>query len=102
MSYQGWANHATWCVNLWISNEESSYLELKAMADEAKDNNRTSDDDECDDYDKEECVRELADAIKQWIEDSLPIDTADLCADLLTSALSDVDWAEIAEAALED
>jgi hypothetical protein len=24
-NYNGWTNHATWCVNLWLSNDESSY-----------------------------------------------------------------------------
>ncbi len=32
MNYQGWANYGTWCVNLWLTNEEGSNNWLKGLA----------------------------------------------------------------------
>jgi len=27
--YNGWTNHATWAVNLWVLNDESTYREWR-------------------------------------------------------------------------
>ena len=35
--YQGWTNYATWCVHLWLSNEEPSYRLCVELAQECRD-----------------------------------------------------------------
>jgi len=28
--YNGWTNWETWCVNLWVTNEEATYRRMRA------------------------------------------------------------------------
>lgn len=79
MTYNGWKNYETWCVSLWIDNEEGSYNQSREMARDS------------------ESTIELADALKDWIEESAPEMDASVWSDLLNAALSEVDWYEIAE-----
>lgn len=98
--YNGWTNYATWCVNLWLSNDESTYFYLVQQATEIKNNP---------DYFKigdqkilKNPVVRLADIIKHMIDDSNPIlDQADLYNDVLRHALAFVDYQEIAKSYLE-
>ena len=81
--YNGWKNYETWCVSLWIENEEPSYLysrELVAGKDKG----------------------DAAQALKEWITEASPLTDATLYTDLLNAALSEVDWYEIAEAYQEE
>jgi len=82
--YQGWKNYETWCVALWIDNDEGLYDHFRDMA-------------------KDSDIDYLADHIKDMIDDCNPLnDTANLYTDLLNAALSEVDWFEIAEHYKED
>jgi hypothetical protein len=38
--YNGWTNYETWCVSLWIDNEEPSYRHWQAVAQECYDDAR--------------------------------------------------------------
>lgn len=78
-SYNGWSNYETWCVALWIDNEESMQSEAHEMGERAIDPHR------------------LADALKNWIEEMQPDLGASMWADMLGAAMSEVDWREIAE-----
>lgn len=83
-TYNGYKNYETWAVNLWIDNDQGMADELQDMAHHAKN------------------VHALADAIKGWIEDMNPLSgQASLWSDLMNGALSEVDWHELAENALE-
>lgn len=86
MSYNGWTNYETWCVNLWLENEESTYNDLREMAKE------------------EENAEGLADRLKDYTETLLEdlTEGGGLAADLILSALGVVDWFEIAEKLIED
>lgn len=105
MSYQGWTNYPTWCIHLWITNDESSY---NSWLDEA----RTALEENAPDCDEDDgCVKasvanathDLAERLKdsyEWQLDDLKLEG--FWSDLVRSALSDVDWHEVAAALLEE
>ena len=87
-TYNGWKNYPTWCVNLWLSNDEGLYREALALTERGWVGlaPRTS----------------VADAIRNWVIDDLSPDLgASFAADLLGYALDSVDWFEIADAWIE-
>ena len=103
--YNGWTNYETWCVNLWIGNEEGSFTYWGEKAEELV---RTDPDDLLPSWCKDgwpswhspdqERVARLADAMKEEIEaEGLDTVSEGLFADLLGAALSEVEWLEIAE-----
>ena len=75
----GWKNHATWLVSLWL--DEDGFDE--SMVPDSR-------------YD-------AAQTIKEWVDDLIADQnsTAGLAADLIASALSDVDWYELADKYIE-
>ena len=79
MSYNGWKNHATWLVGLWL--DEDGFDE-SMIPDSRYDATQT---------------------IKEWVDDLIADQnsTAGLAADLIASALSDVDWYELADKYIE-
>lgn len=86
--YSGWRNYPTWCVNLWLSNDEGLYNEALEIAAASK-------------YDEHPRAA-TADSLKRWVRDDLAPDLgASFAADLLGFALDQVDWFEIADAWLE-
>lgn len=92
MSYHGWENYETWCVNLWLSNDEGLYFSVEEMKKhyEADEDAET----EADDYG-------FAKAIKDLVEEFAP-DTNGLYSDLLTHAINQANYEEIARAWLEN
>jgi hypothetical protein len=81
--YNGWTNYETWCVNLWLTNERSSYDMLNEIVNGFNP------------YD-------AATALKSWIEDENPLaDDANMFSDLINAALREVDWHAIVTAAKE-
>lgn len=91
--YQGWTNYETWAVNLWMSNDEGSYRYWQGEAKAATD----PDDPET-----------LAEVMKEHYEQLLEDQTLQrviyntLFADLLSGALSAVNWYEIARSWIDD
>jgi dTDP-4-dehydrorhamnose reductase len=99
--YNGWTNYETWCVNLWLDNEEGTQDMVREMAIDA--------------YSNAEGIigasghlqtatNDLAECIKQFHEENTPKVTG-VYADLLNTALSEVNWYEMAEywmSAIED
>lgn len=98
-TYQGWKNYPTWNVHLWLSNEEPLYRACHALANQACKEAE-------DQKDTERFPREarfiLADTLKEFVEDQLPELPASHASDLLTWAVEQVDWLEVADAFLED
>jgi len=72
-------------VNLWLANDEGLYYAARGMADAAEGD-----------------AGRLAVALQAWITEELAPDLgASMFSDLLTHALADVDWQEIADDLLE-
>lgn len=88
MKYQGWANYQTWAVNLWYNNDQG----LQNMCLEIARNGQVTEDPRT----------HTADALKEYTETANPLqDEASMFSDLMTHAISSVDWYEIADAFLE-
>ena len=80
-SYNGWSNRETWLVNLWLTNDQGTYSQIKDLIDQAKDRYQG------------------AQAIQDFVQEFNPLaEDATLYCDLLNTALSAVDWFEIADA----
>jgi hypothetical protein len=84
--YEGWTNYETWLVPLWIDNDCGTYQQRLALVQEVQ---KTQPEDRQ--------ARELADRLKEWIEEENPCSESSLHRDLLGAALSEVNWLEIAE-----
>lgn len=85
--YNGWTNYETWNVKLWLDNDQGSYNDMVFAAENAEDVADTLD---------------LADYIREYVEEMMPEMDASMFSDLLGAALSEVNWREIAAAYLED
>ncbi len=110
-TYNGWANYPTWAVNLWLTNDEGLYNEARERACQAiADGNEDPHTFDAPDkgqsriWTAADAARyRLAQNFKDWVMDELAPDLgATFAADLLCYALGEVDWDEIARAAVED
>lgn len=92
--YQGWSNYETWATALWFNNDRGLYEMVVEWAEEVlADNDATSDKDS---YSSASVV--LSDRIKDFVEEENPLDgDASVYADLLTGAISEVNFREVAE-----
>ena len=98
-TYNGWTNYETWCVNLWLTNDQASYEYWNTAAREqleaAPDSRLVWDDN----YLVRNAARYLlADQLRDELKDADIFEEPNLFTDLLTAALDRVDWQEIAEA----
>lgn len=83
-SYNGWTNRQTWLANLWLSNDQATYAQIEDLIAQA-DN-----------------LYQGAQAIQDFVEKFNPLaEEVTLYCDLLNTALSAVDWMEIAKAFAE-
>jgi hypothetical protein len=87
--YNGWTNRETWCVSLWLANEEGSYYAVNELARGLAD---TAEYDTADDL-----AYDLAPVLADYVTDMGPEEVTGLYADLLSSALQSVDWVEVAQ-----
>lgn len=88
--YNGWSNYPTWCVNLWLANDEGLYNEVTDLV-----TNLIDDEDNADTY-------EVATELKEFVEGLLPDLGASFAEDLIGWAVGHVDWSEIAESWIKD
>jgi hypothetical protein len=98
-TYNGWKNYPTWAVNLWLSNDRELYNETLSQVRELIENIVVREP-----FTREEAIRyETASTLQNWVTDDLAPDLgASFAADLLSYALSCVDWHEIADAWIEN
>ncbi len=93
-SYNGWSNYETWNVALWIDNEQGNYNHWRSEAQDCWDNASPR---QATLTREERAAYDLADRLKSQFEEDAPDLGASCWSDLLSAALSEVDWDEIAE-----
>jgi len=87
--YNGYTNYETWCVNLWLDNDEGLYEIVTNMT---KDALKTG-----------SPAYELSQALKDLHENENPLESeTNVYSDLLQASLDSVNWYEIAENWIEN
>ena len=81
--HNGWSNYMTWDIALWIDNEQGTYKYWRDLAEKMN-------------------VYDLADKLKDDIEEEQPEIAASLYSDILGYGLAKVNWYEIAKHLKED
>jgi hypothetical protein len=91
--YNGWTNYETWCVDLWLSNEETEYNYWCEQAASVKK-----------EYEEDAQEYRLADLLKDNLEERAEeaIPEASVFSDLLRAAISEVNFEEIAKCMLDN
>lgn len=94
--YQGWTNRPTWIVNLWLSNEEHSYLYWRHAA---KDAILKSKKEKHEVWTPEQhALFTLEDRMRREFQDQIPTQLRNgVYRDLLNHVIDDVNFKEIAE-----
>jgi hypothetical protein len=101
--YNGWTNYETWCVNMWLTNDETSYRhwsdEAHRHMTEAPASQRVKEWG----YSIQEAARcALAEQLQETIEEGAILGVASLYTDLLNASFGEVNWHEIADEWLDD
>lgn len=101
--YQGWTNYETWTVSLWLDNEQSSYHFWREKAARSREEAPNSSQVHRGIWTTEEAAMfRLAEQLKAAIKGASPLQELSMYGDLLSAALSEVHWTEIAEHWLND
>jgi len=103
-TYNGWSNYETWAVALWLDNEESTYRYWRETAQRHRDMAYASEQVKGGIWtQKEAAIFQLAGQLKDDVCNQNPLaDALSMYSDLLSSALSQVDWQEIAASWLDE
>lgn len=90
--YNGWTNYETWVVSLWLDNDQVTQEHWREQAAESLDGESV-----------EDATQILAERLQEEHEDSMPSEGVEgtMWGDLLSGALSDVNWSEIAQAMVD-
>lgn len=101
--YNGWANYETWCVAMWLTNEVQSYRFWREAAQQAIDDARSAiTDEQGGESVAETAIDCLATQLSEFADRAEGLKIFGFWGDLLTMALNDVQWPEIAHDFLED
>lgn len=96
--YNGWTNYETWCVSMWLDNDEGNYHAVREL---------TSQELESADDEPELATRPLAAMLYEYVAELPEVEAvtegpASFVVDLLGAALSEVNWTEIATNLIEE
>ena len=82
-TYNGWSNRETWLANLWLTNEESLYSQLRAAKK----------------LEEHEAIQAewLAERVYEQLDWYLEDEDASLWVDMLRTAFNRVNWCEVIE-----
>ena len=78
-TYNGWTNHETWTVNLWMTNDERYYAQL------------------CEIVASGDSLDDQAEALEDFIRSEYDGGSSSIWADLINNSLGEVNWYEIVE-----
>ncbi len=94
MAYNGWSNYETWNLALWIDNDHSLY----SMRSEEVERIVAANDD------RDDAERKVAAWLESIVDDGLlgEMPANGFLADILTMALREVDYREIADTYVSD
>lgn len=87
--YNGWSNYPTWATHLWLTNDQGTSEHVTDLAAQGAKHGRAF----------------VGDSIRDYVSDLTAYavsDQAGLHSDLLTYAIEQVDWLEVAGAFLAD
>lgn len=87
MSYNGWSNYETWCVSMWLDNDQHHY---ETVREDLEGNTPV------------EVASWLEDYVGELPEVTTVTEAGGFVCDLLGKALGNVDWQEIAESLLAE
>jgi len=101
--YNGHPNYETWAVSLWLSNDQGTYGRYTERAKEllARDEDAWNPSGLRMVSSADAAMCDLADELAEALEEEGPDLGASLHSDLLTAALSSVDWRSVAEGFVE-
>lgn len=77
--YNGWTNHETWVVNLWMTGDQGYYQQL------------------CEIVSSGDSLDDQAEALEDFIRSEYDGDSSSIWADLINDSLDEVNWREIVE-----
>ena len=98
-TYNGWSNYETWVTNLWLTNDENTYAQCREMAEAAFAGARSS----ATFTRNARYQLDFADALKELVSAGHPLqESPGLFSDLLTGAMRDINWLEIASNMFEE
>lgn len=91
--YNGWTNYETWCVRMWMSNDPGEEMHWYAECEELMQ--------EMEGESSKKIVWALGAKMQEHYYDSIP-EVEGMWADLLSAALGECNWDEIASHIVDD
>lgn len=99
ITYNGWSNHETWLVNIWIDNEQSLQEYLIEAAQQIVDSSAPTEHL----TGKEQALIHIAYFLEEWLIELVDARSPELglCNDLLHSSIHSVNLTELAQSLLD-